>query len=93
MSHNPHAFCRKLLALVMADVCKHFTVGEISGAWVWDSAGGRKSYEFHGAHHEYFHDLRGADCVCSAKAEGWSQMLRARGVEGYADAPEADGAA
>ena len=71
-----HAFCRELLKQTMKEVRQHFTAEEIKGAWVYD-AGGRKEYEFHGANKEYMYGLD-ADCTWSAKAAGWSKMLRAK---------------
>lgn len=72
---DTHAFCRHLLAQVMPEVRKRFTRQEIADSWVYDTAGGRKSYEFHGPHGRYDYSLRMADCVWSAKAEGWQRLL------------------
>lgn len=64
----------------MVEVRKHFTPEEIKGAWVYDTGGGRKCYEFHGLNHEYHYNFD-ADCAWSAKAEGWTKMLLSKGVE------------
>jgi hypothetical protein len=72
MPMNPHAFCKAELASTMIDVRKVFTPAEIKAAWVWEGA--RKSFAFHGPHGEYFYGLN-ADCISSAKAEGWQKML------------------
>ena len=77
MSSNPHNFCRQELVRVMADVRKVFTQDEIKNACVYE--GDRKNFAFHGPHGEYFHGLRDADCVSSAKAAGWAKMLENRG--------------
>jgi hypothetical protein len=54
------------------------TAEEIKAAWAWETSGGvRHTYEFHGPHGEYRHNLGGACCMWSAKAEGWSQIIHA----------------
>lgn len=66
----------------MVDVRKHYTKEQIKETWVYDTAGGRKAFEFHGPDGEYFYNLN-ADCVSGAKAEGWTQLLASKHVEGY----------
>jgi hypothetical protein len=76
--YSTHDYCRILLAQVMADVRKKYTAEEIRAAWAWETSGGvRHTYEFHGPHGEYRHNLGGACCMWSAKAEGWSQIIYA----------------
>ena len=75
---STHDYCRILLAQVMADVRKKYTPEEIKAAWAWETSGGvRHTYEFHGPHGEYRHNLGGACCMWSARAEGWSQIIHA----------------
>lgn len=78
MAHHDHThdFCRHWLAEVMKDVRKHYTPVAIKSAWAWEGA--RKHYEFHGPNQEYQYNLKTADCMWSAKAEGWQQLLSAR---------------
>ncbi len=60
----------------MAEVRKRFTVEQIKKAWAWaDGSGG---FEFHGPNGEYFHNLKMADCLWSAKAEGWAKLMDSR---------------
>jgi hypothetical protein len=68
-----HAFCREWLKTVMPDVRKQFTSAEIKAAWVYHLGYG--NYEFHGPHDHYDHNLKMADCMWSAKAEGWQRLL------------------
>lgn len=70
---NDHAFCHSLLREVMVEVRAKFTPEQIKKAWAW--SGDRKHYEFHGPNDEYIYNLRMADCLTSAKAEGWQKLL------------------
>jgi hypothetical protein len=73
-SVDVHAFCREFRKRVMEDVRKVYTAEQIKSAWVWDTGGGRKSFEFHGPDKEYIYNLD-ADCKWSAEASGWSKLL------------------
>ena len=68
-----HSFCHQMLKDVLDDVRQHFTEEEISKAWVIGSNG---RYEFHGPNN-FFSYLK-ADCVASAKADGWCKLLDAK---------------
>ena len=73
---NDHGFCRLLLADVMPEVRAAFRPEEIASAWAWGSG---RSFEFHGPHGEYITCSR-ADCLWSARSEGWSQVLKSQTV-------------
>lgn len=73
-SVDVHAFCRELRKRVMEDVRKIYTAEQIKASWVWDTGGGRKSFEFRGPNKEYIYNLD-ADCKWSAEASGWSKLL------------------
>lgn len=70
---NDHAFCRFALKEQMAEVRKFFTQEQIKKAWAIGTIG--SSFEFHGPNGEYIYNLRSADCLWSAKAEGWAKLL------------------
>lgn len=72
-----HNFCRELLKETIVEVRQRYTPEQIKSAWVWDTGGGRKSFEFHGPDKEYIYNLD-ADCKWSALANGWSKLLAQR---------------
>lgn len=74
VSHN---FCRHLLAGIMKEVRQNYTPEQIKAAWAWSDG---RDFEFHGPNGEYIHNLRQADCLYGAKAEGWSRMLEAKEI-------------
>jgi len=67
-----HSFCRKLLAEVMKQVKVKVSKVEIESSWAYKN--GVRSYEFHGPNNFYVHGLN-ADCIWSAKADGWMKYL------------------
>lgn len=69
---NEHSFCRHALQQQMAEVRKHFSPEQIKKAWAIETM---NSFEFHGPDGEYIYNLRSADCVWSAKAEGWGKII------------------
>ena len=69
-----HGFCRTLYADVMKEVLAKFTREQIKRVWVWKNSFG--AWEFHGPNGEYFYGLSCVDCSWSAKAAGWTKLLR-----------------
>lgn len=67
-----HSFCRALLKKVMANVRVDVSTEDIQSSWTHKTDEGR--YEFHGPDRFYRHGIR-ADCLWSAKAEGWRVYL------------------
>jgi len=74
-----HEFCRILLRETMKTVRKHVSSEEIKKAWAYKTGFG--DFEFHGPEDFYAYSLHGADCLWSAKAEGWQKYLESKGVE------------
>ena len=69
---SEHNFCRALLAKTLKQVRKRVDLSDIKKAWAYkDGFGG---FEFHGPNGFYAHGLN-ADCLWSAKAEGWAKYL------------------
>ena len=66
-----------MLSEQMAEVRKHFTPEQINKTWAISTIG---DFEFHGPNGEYIYDLRYADCLWSAKAEGWAKVCERLGV-------------
>jgi len=68
-----HSFCRKLLKATLEEVRKHLTPEQIKKAWAHKHCMGK--YEFHGPDGFFIGSVSGADCIWSAKAEGWQKWL------------------
>lgn len=77
MGLMPHIFCRHALAAVMKEIRQNYTPELIEAVWVWRCG---RDFEFHGPNGECIYNLQRADCLYSAKAEGWSRMLEAKKI-------------
>ena len=66
-----HTFCRYMLSEQMKVVRDRFSPEQIKKAWAISTI---NSFEFHGPNGEYIYNLKTADCIWSAKAEGWARI-------------------
>ena len=75
-----HAFCRLYLKDIMAQVRERFPKEIIKRAWAWKHC--CDGYEFHIEEHNHHVYPKHADCLWSAKAYGWEDLMKKIDREG-----------